>query len=116
MKKSPANDAPIAVPILNPFLVELLEFGETVAEIELGLESKFRLKPDDVEMEFENDVEDPELKFDKEILKVIGVAVPIPDPIENKLIALVPEQQLRLCLSGSLAVISQHINPPFAAQ
>ena len=47
---------------------------------------------------------------------VIDFAVPNLDPMENRLMALTPEQQLPLCRSVSTAEISQHNSPPWAAQ
>lgn len=145
IKKTPADDAPIAAPITEPCAVEWSGSDEAVAELELKLELEpmlelelileleLGLEPDGVEMEFDSDVEevlgnekdvDTEVEgsdiiglgIDEEVDKVIDVAVPIPDPIENWLIASASEQQLPLCVSGSPAPISQHINPPFAAQ
>lgn len=43
---------------------------------------------------------------------VIDFAVPSSDPIENKLKALSPEQQLPFNFASQVWVISQHINPP----
>ena len=45
----------------------------------------------------------------------IDVALPGFDPIENKFLALTPEQQLPLYLLSLEPVMSQHINPPSAA-
>lgn len=47
--------------------------------------------------------------------KVIEVAFPILDPMVNRFMALIPEQQLPLCCDSGFADISQHINPPSAA-
>lgn len=75
-----------------------------------------RLADEENEVAEMEELDSDALACDEDDVKVIEVAEPSFDPILNRLIALVPEQQLRLCRARSTSDISQHINPPSAAQ
>lgn len=122
IKKIPAKDALIAIPTDEPCAVDRIDVGKVTDE--------FKTELDAVEIETDNEVtlivemsddmraEDfvvVELNSDADADKVIEVAVPIFDPIENKLIGLFSGQQLALCRGGFSSMISQHIKPPSAA-
>lgn len=82
---------------------------EVKPELKLALKLELTLIPlgDNVRGNDEDDISDID-EDDKEI----DFAVPNFDPMENKLKALIPGQQLRLYWAVNVAVKSQHINPP----
>lgn len=92
------TDAPSAIAIVRPLLAGWFSAGELAAE----LESRLKLR-----LELRLELEGGKSMFDSEVVsvldgdanedKVIDDAVPIFDPMVNRLIASIPGQQLRLC-------------------
>lgn len=89
-----------------------LDIGlKVMADFWLGLSSSESVADEGMAEEVEA-VDNGILVDDEERCKDIEVALPGFDPMENRFIALTPEQQVPLYLLFLEPVMSQHINPP----
>lgn len=117
-------DMPTAIAIVELLLLELLGAGELIANasssegVAVGFAISNRAVEDD---KYEtrdvvaSDLDDLVGVGSEDVDRVIGFTVPIFDPIENRLIAPTPGQQLLLKSPVQVSKMLQHINPPCPA-